>query len=144
MAPHWKPGQSGNPAGGSAKRTRQKYLRDFIRGKMAEQADLAVIKEIIGETVVDLDDMSPVDALAHMRQMIEDGLSKGEVIAHKIVSDAMGTGKDAATARAQIISTEPKTVELVNDTPPLSPNFVPTEAEQAAIEAEAGGEETVH
>ena len=140
----WKAGQSGNPRGGSKKLRDRKYLREFLRDEMAQQADPDVIKDIIGSRVVDLDDVSADDAIAYMRSMLEAGLTQGQVIAKRIVSDAMGTGREAAIARTQIISTEPKTFEIEPLEDPKSPNFVPTEAEQVQLERDAVDGEVVH
>lgn len=139
----WKKGQAGNPRGGSAKVRNRRYLRDLLRDQLSEPADPKRVAEIIGECVVDLDDMTPDQALEHMTKMLAEGLSQGEVIAAQIVKDAMGNDHKAAKARDQIISTEPKTIAIEKEDP-VSPDFVPSEADQAALEHDAQTGDLVH
>jgi len=141
LMPPWKPGESGNPLGGSKKQRAKQYLREFLRDELAQPADLAVVQRIVGKMSVDLGSMSKDEALAHMRQLLEDGLSKGQAIAFQLVEDAMGTGRGAAVARSQIIALEPKTITVENQAePPRSPLFVPSEELQAELEKNVSGD----
>ena len=139
----WKKGQAGNPRGGSAKVRNRRYLRDLLRDQLSEPADPERVKDIIGDVVVDLDHMDSAEALEHMKALIAKGLSQGEVIAAQIVKDAMGDDHKAAKARDQIISTEPKTIAIEKEDP-RSPDFVPSEADQVALEKDAQSGDLVH
>jgi len=120
-------------------------LRDFYNDELNAQASSEVAQRIIGELEIDLEDLTPEQAQQVAAQLLADGLSNGAAIAKQTIADALSSDwRRAAKARDQIIATEPKTVTLEPAEDARSPEFVPTEAEQDALEADATDGGLIH
>ncbi len=109
----WKPGESGNPNGGSKKATARRTLRDFLRDEMN-------------------DELTPEEAEAL-------NLAAGEYLAGQAAAKVirknalLGAPRQSEKALDQIIATEPKTIEMENHVPPASPDFIPSEQDQQEL-----------
>lgn len=117
----WVPGQSGNPRGSSRKLRTKRFLKEFLN----EEINKAITPEI-------------AEALSAQGVTAED-LTFAHVIAMRIVA---GAAKGDRSSIDQILSTEPKVVEVETLEPPKSPEYLPTAEDQAQLEA--GTDEVVH
>ena len=100
-----KPWQPGQ-SGNPAGSSRKARMRKLLRDFVREQLDAELVEN----------------------------LTRGEAIAIRIVDDALGDGARARKARDQILAMEPKSVATEQPEPSRSPEFIPTEDEQEALE----------
>ena len=110
----FKPGQSGNPKGGSKKRSRQRLLREclpaFCAGKIPED-----IRDELPEALKELNGY--------------------DAIAHRLLTIAL-TGKEnlALSAIHEIISTEPKQVQMQVEETDADPYVAPDDEFRGKLE----------
>lgn len=137
---NWKPGQSGNPAGSSKKLRGRKLLRELLNEELDRQIDADLLAKILGKEFKTDD-----EAYRALVQLGED-VSQGRIAIRRVVRSAMGAHGDkaAAIAMGQIFSLEPKTLTIEQGEPPESPNKLPSEADQKALEAAGQDSELLH
>lgn len=93
----WKPGQSGNPRGGSARKRRQKRLREAMLDAINSGVPAKIVKRLEGEGI----------GLPDTPELLA-----ADIIAIRTVLDAIsGTPAERHNARACIASLEPKQLE---------------------------------
>lgn len=129
----WKPGQPGNPKGGSRKVRTRMLLRELFAEKLGEALPPAVQEKLAQLSDGDRE---------HAEQQIA-ALTYGDLIASRVALTA-ATGEPQASAKAidQILSGEPKQIQVA--LPDGSTIHIETEPDRLDEVAEILGEAAIH
>ena len=133
----FEPGKSGNPKGSSRKRRARAFLRDALHeglaGKITPEMAAILAKELSKRFKGNVKEIAA---------QIE-GLTAAQLIATDVILKAASGDPQA---RRDIIALEPKQIEVetTETAKPKSAEFVPSEADEAALLEQASEDGTLH